>query len=59
MTRFRQFFFGISAAILQAAACTAADSQALSTALSGSRAPTNTVQTADRPTRARFVTGGV
>lgn len=61
MTRFRQFFFGFVAATLQAAACTATDSQTLRLALSGSSIPTNAVQTADRPARVRVrnARGGV
>ncbi|HDG1680884.1 hypothetical protein V4836_04955 [Kluyvera ascorbata] len=59
MTRFRQFFFGFAAATLQAAACTAADSQTLRAALTGSRSPTYAVQTADRPARVRNAHGGV
>ena len=52
MTRFRQFFFGF-------AASTAADSQTLRAALTGSRSPTYAVQTADRPARVRNARGGV
>ena len=59
MTRFRQFFFGFAAATLQAAACTAADSQTLRAALSDSSIPTTAVQTADRPVRVRNARGGV
>ena len=59
MTRFRQFFFVFAATTLQAAACAAADSQTLRTALTGSSIPTYAVQTADRPARVRNARGGV
>ena len=50
MTRVRQFFLGAVAAMLQTAACVAADNQALRAALLAKSAVT-VAQTADRPRR--------